>query len=111
MFEINFSEICKTNLFSNYKNNHLNFAKQISFTMKKPNPKKSPVKKTTEKSKDPGDLKKATLKPLKEKEKQNWKNTLSDEDEDFAIEDDIKLDSGFDDDEEDEDVGFYDDKF
>jgi len=79
--------------------------------MKKPNPKKSPVKKTNEKGKDAGDLKKVTLKPLKEKEKQNWKNSLSDDEEDFAIEDDIKLDSGFDDDEEDEDTGFYDDKF
>lgn len=79
--------------------------------MKKPNPKKSPVKKVNEKSKDAGDLKKATLKPLKEKEKQNWKNSLGDEEEDFTIEDDLKLDSGFDDDDEDDDGGFYEDKF
>ncbi len=80
--------------------------------MKKPNPKKSPLKKTNEKSKEAGDLKKATLKPLKEKEKQNWKNSLNDdEEEDFTMEDDIKLDSGFDDDEEEDDGGFYEDKF
>jgi len=80
--------------------------------MKKPNPKKNPVKKTNEKGKEAGDLKKAaTLKPLKEKEKQNWKNSLSEDDEDFAIEDDIKLDSDFDDDEDDVDDGFYEDKF
>lgn len=80
--------------------------------MKKPNPKKSPVKKTNDKGKDAGDLKKAaTLKPLKEKEKQNWKNSLSEDDEDFTVEDDIKLDSNFDDDEDDVDDGFYEDKF
>jgi len=78
--------------------------------MKKTNAKKSPVKKTSEKAKDAGDLKKTTLKPLKEKEKQNWKNSLGDEDEDFIMDDDIKLDTEFDDD-EDEDGGFYEDKF
>ncbi len=79
--------------------------------MKKPNPKKSPVKKINEKAKDAGDLKKTTLKPLKEKEKQNWKNSLNEEDEDFIMDDDIKLDSSFDDDEEEDDGGFYEDKF
>lgn len=80
--------------------------------MKKPNPKKSPAKKTNDKNKEAGELKKAaTLKPLKEKEKQNWKNNLSEEDEDFTMDDDMKLDSGFDDDEDDDDDGFYEDKF
>ena len=79
--------------------------------MKKPNPKKSPLKKNNEKGKETGDAKKTPkLKPLKEKEKQNWKNSLSEEDEDFIMDDDIKLDGGFDED-EDEDGGFYEDKF
>ncbi len=80
--------------------------------MKKPNnTKSSPAKKVTAKGKETGEVKKTPkLKPLKEKEKQNWKNNLNDDEEDFTMEeDDLKLDSSFD--EEDEDEGFYDDKF
>ena len=82
--------------------------------MKKPsNSKNSPAKKTNEKGKDAGEVKKVpTLKPLKEKEKQNWKNSLNEDDEeDFAIEEDIKHDTDFDDEEDEEDGGYYDDKF
>ena len=83
--------------------------------MKKPsNSKNSPAKKTNEKGKDSGEVKKVTkLKPLKEKEKQSWKNNLNEDDEeDFTIEDDIKSHSSFDDDEdEEEEEGYYDDKF
>lgn len=74
-------------------------------------PKKSPAAKV-DKSKDSGELRKPTkLKPLKEKEKKNWKNTLDEvEDEEFDVaEDDLKLDDDFVD-EEDED-GFFDDNF
>ena len=73
--------------------------------------KKSPAKKA-DKTKDSGELRKpTTLKPLKEKEKKNWKNNLDDEDEDdFNMEDDdLKLDKDFDDD--DEDDGFFDDNY
>ncbi len=74
------------------------------------NIKKSPAKKTTEKGKDSGELRKpATLKPIKEKEKKNWKNNIDDDDDDFALEEDVKLDTNFDDDEEEEE--FYDDNF
>ena len=83
--------------------------------MKKPNdPKKAPAKKGVSKdglkAKESGELKKPTkLKPLKEKDKKNWKNNLNDdEEEDFAVEDDIKLSGNLDDD-EDEDDGYYDD--
>ena len=79
--------------------------------MKKTNPKKSPLKKTNEKAKEAGEVKKTTLKPLKEKEKQNWKNSLNEEDEDFIMDDDMKLDGNFDEDEEEDDGGFYEDKF
>jgi ABC-type uncharacterized transport system YnjBCD substrate-binding protein len=73
-------------------------------------PKKSPAKKA-DKSKDSGELRKPTkLKPLKEKEKKNWKNNLEgEEDEDFNLEeDDLKLDDSFDD---DDDEFFDDDNF
>jgi hypothetical protein len=77
--------------------------------MKKPNTiKKGPAQKT-DKGKETGELRKpAKLKPLKEKEKQSWKNSLEDEDaDDFPVgDDDVKFDS-FDDD--DDDDGFYDD--
>lgn len=69
-------------------------------------PKKSPAKKA-----DSGELRKpAKLKPLKEKEKKSWKNNLEDEEEeDFNVDDtDIKLDTGFDDEDDDE---FFDDTF
>jgi hypothetical protein len=78
--------------------------------MKKPNnAKKSPAKKLDKK--DSGELRKpAKLKPLKEKEKKSWKNNLDDEDEDdFAMDDDVKFGSSFGEDEEEEDMGFYDD--
>jgi len=77
------------------------------------NPKNSSPKKTAAKAKDTGELKKVSkLKPLKEKEKKGWKNSIGDEDdEDFAIEDDIKLDSNFDDDDDDDAGDFYDDSF
>jgi len=50
------------------------------------------------------------LTPLKEKDKKNWKSSLDDEDDEFTMEDDVKLDSNFDDDDDDAD-GFYDDEF
>jgi len=80
--------------------------------MKKPsNTKKSPVKKTSEKGKDSGELRKPSkLTPLKEKDKKNWKSSLDDEDDEFTMEDDVKLDSNFDDDDDDADE-FYDDEF
>jgi hypothetical protein len=77
--------------------------------MKKPsNSKKSPAKKV---AKESGELRKPTkLKPLKEKEKKNWKNNLGEEEEDFSIEEeDIKLDNNFEDDEDDDE--FYDDNY
>ncbi len=79
--------------------------------MKKPgNLKKGVVKKPAEKGKESGELRKPTkLKPLKEKEKKNWKNNLDEEeDEDFSVEDDIGLDDSFEDEEEGE---YFDDKF
>ncbi|HET6225456.1 MAG TPA: hypothetical protein VFF27_04190 [Bacteroidia bacterium] len=82
--------------------------------MKKPNNnKKGPAKKATEKGKvkDAGELRKpAKLKPLKEKEKKNWKNNLDDEEDDFTLEEDVKLDTTFDDDDDDDD-DFFDDNF
>jgi hypothetical protein len=81
--------------------------------MKKNNTsKKSPVQKT-DKGKETGELRKpAKLKPLKEKEKKNWKQNLEDDEEDdFAMEaEDMKLGNDFDDDEE-EDAEFFDDTF
>ena len=78
--------------------------------MKKGNdPKKSPKK--TEKAKDSGELRKpSTLKPLKEKEKKSWKANLDDED-DIEFDEDVKLDTNFDDEDEEEDDAFYDDRF
>lgn len=78
--------------------------------MKKPsNSKKSPVKKNADKVKDSGELRKPSkLIPLKEKDKKNWKSSLDEDDEDFTMEDDVKLDGNFDD---DEDEDFYDDNF
>ena len=80
--------------------------------MKKPsNTKKSPVKKTSEKGKDSGELRKPSkLTPLKEKDKKNWKSSLDDGEDEFTMEDDVKLDSNFDDDDDDADE-FYDDDF
>jgi len=70
------------------------------------NPKKSASKKA-DKLGDSGELRKpAKLKPLKEKEKKSWKNSLDEEDDDFMMEEeDLKFDS-FDDDDDDD---FYDD--
>jgi len=72
--------------------------------MKKPaTTKKTPAKKAEKK--DSGELRKpAKLKPLKEKENKNWKNSLDEEEDDgFNMEDDdLKLDSNFDDDDDDE---------
>ena len=80
--------------------------------MKKPsNTKKSPVKKTYEKGKVSGELRKPSkLTPLKEKDKKNWKSRLDDEEDEFTMEDAVKLDSNFDDDDDDADE-FYDDDF
>lgn len=78
--------------------------------MKKPNnSKKSPAKKTDKK--DSGELRKPTkLKPLKEKEKKNWKNNLDEEeDEDFDMEEDVKFSGDLEDEDEDEDGVYYDD--
>ncbi|HEY0030689.1 MAG TPA: hypothetical protein VGC65_08020 [Bacteroidia bacterium] len=80
--------------------------------MKKPSsPKNNPLKKSTDKAKDSGELRKPTkLTPLKEKNKKNWKSNLDEEEEDFTVEDDdVKLDGNFDDEEEDD--AFYDDNF
>ena len=79
--------------------------------MKKPsNSKKSPVKKSDTKAKDSGELRKPSkLTPLKEKDKKNWKSSLDDEDDDFTMDEDVKLDTGFDD--EDDDEEFFDDEF
>ncbi|MBA3970771.1 MAG: hypothetical protein H0X46_01250 [Bacteroidetes bacterium] len=76
--------------------------------MKKPSStKKTPVKKSTDKVKDSGELRKPSkLTPLKEKDKKNWKSNIDDDDEDFAVEDDVKLEDSFDD---DDDESFYDD--
>jgi hypothetical protein len=77
--------------------------------MKKPgNSKKSP-KKAENKAKESGELRKPSkLIPLKEKNKKNWKSSLDEEDDDFAMEDDMKLDDSFGDEEEDD---FYDEDF
>lgn len=74
------------------------------------NSKNTSAKKNVEKSKENGELRKVTkLKPLKEKEKKSWKNSLNEEEEDdFDFDDDLKLDGDFDD--EDEDY-FDDDKY
>ncbi|MFL5765364.1 MAG: hypothetical protein ACJ77K_15575 [Bacteroidia bacterium] len=78
--------------------------------MKKPgNSKKGPKKSTDNKAKDSGELRKPSkLTPLKEKNKKSWKSGLEDEEDDFTVDDDIKLDDTFD---EEEDDGFYDDEF
>ena len=80
--------------------------------MKKANDSKKGPKKI-EKPKDAGELRKPSkLKPLKEKEKKNWKSNLDDDDDDFSMEDDVKFNPGFDhEEEEEEDDGFYDDNF
>lgn len=78
---------------------------------KQSTPKKSPSKKA-DKPKDLGELRKpAKLKPLKEKEKKNWKNNLDEgEEDDFNMnDDDLKLDASFDDD--DDDDGYYDENY
>ena len=79
--------------------------------MKKPsNSKKSPAKKGIDKAKDSGELRKPTkLTPLKEKDKKSWKSNLDDDEDDFTMDDDVKLEDDFGDDEEDED--FYDEDF
>ncbi|MCX6296402.1 MAG: hypothetical protein NTX97_10105 [Bacteroidetes bacterium] len=80
--------------------------------MKKPSSsKKSPIKKSTDKAKDSGELRKPSkLTPQKEKDKKNWKSDLDEgDDDDFTMEDDVKLDGNFDDDDDDGD--FYDDEF
>lgn len=87
--------------------------------MKKPiNAKKTPKKKADKKGSESGELRKPSkLKPLKEKDKKSWKNSLEEEegDDEFDIvgddEDDIKLDdiNSFDDDEDDQ--FFEDDRF
>ncbi|MGB3947123.1 MAG: hypothetical protein WBM13_04005 [Bacteroidia bacterium] len=70
------------------------------------NTKVNSAKKITGKDKELGELKKPVkLKPLKEKEKKNWKNNLLDEDDDLNFDDDFKLDDNFDEDDED----FFDD--
>lgn len=79
--------------------------------MKKPsNLKKSPSKKVEKK--ETGELRKpAKLKPLKEKEKKNWKINLDEDEDEFAVDDtDIKFDD-FDRDDDDEDDGYFDDNF
>ena len=82
--------------------------------MKKPNNnKKGPAKKAADKTKgkEAGELRKpAKLKPLKEKDKKNWKNNLDDDDDFTLEEDDVKLNTNFDDDDDDDD-DFYDDNY
>lgn len=82
--------------------------------MKKAKNAKKELPKKKGKKSDSGELKKpSTLKPMKEKEKKNWKANLNEEDEDFDVpDDDLKLEdfsANSDDDEEDD--GFYDDRF
>lgn len=81
--------------------------------MKKPSSSKKTAKKKTDKKAESGELRKpAKLKPLKEKDKKNWKNTLEEEDEEFdmAEDQDLKFDDiGSIDEEEDE--FFEDDRF
>lgn len=87
------------------------FAKQISLQMKKPsNSKKGPAKKGVDKAKDSGELRKPTkLTPLKEKDKKSWKSSLDEDDDDFAMDEDVKLDDDFASDEDDEE--FFDDDY
>ncbi len=79
--------------------------------MKKPsNSKKSPVKKSSDKGKDSGELRKpAKLTPLKEKDKKSWKANLEEDEDDFTVDEDVKLDSDFVDDVDDDE--FFDDEF
>jgi hypothetical protein len=79
--------------------------------MKKPsNSKKTPAKKAGDKAKDSGELRKPTkLTPLKAKDKKSWKSNLDDEDDDFAMDEDMKLEDDFGDEEDDEE--FFDDEF
>ena len=79
--------------------------------MKKPsNTKKSPAKKGGDKAKDSGELRKPSkLVPQKEKDKKNWKSSLDEDDDDFAMDEDVKLDDDFADDVDDEE--FFDDEF
>ncbi len=73
------------------------------------NSKKASAKKGADKVKDSDELRKpAKLKPLKEKEKKGWRHKLDDEEDDFAMEDDIKFDTNFDDEEEED---FYSEDF
>lgn len=78
--------------------------------MKKPsNSKKSPIKKSSDKAKDSGELRKPSkLAPQKEKDKKNWKSNLDDEEEDFTVDENVKLDSDFDEEDEEE---FFDEEF
>jgi hypothetical protein len=72
------------------------------------NAKGGSSKNTSGKAADNGELKKPTkLKPLKEKEKKEWKNKLGEEDDDLILEDDLKFEDGF----EDDDDNVYDDEF
>jgi hypothetical protein len=104
------SEICNYIALINHS---LTIKKQTSkfvFAMKKvTSAKGSPSSKKSVKGREEGELKKPTkLKPLKEKEKKGWKNQLVEEDDDdFEIEDDLKIDADFEDGEEDV---FYDDE-
>ena len=81
--------------------------------MKKAANSKKNLKKKDKKS-DSGELRKpAKLKPLKEKEKKNWKQSFNEDDEDFEMlpeDDNLKLDDFSSDIEEEED-GFYEDNF
>ena len=67
------------------------------------NTKVNSAKKITDKGKESGELKKPVkLKPLKEKEKKNWKNNLmGEEDDDFNIDDDLNINDNFDDEDDD----------
>lgn len=80
--------------------------------MKKPsNSKKGPAKKGGDKAKDSGELRKPTkLTPLKQKDKKSWKSNLDDDDDDFEMDEDVKLDDDFADDDGD-DEEFYDDDY
>ena len=67
--------------------------------------KKTSDKKASDKNKDSGELRKPKkLTPLKEKDKKNWKSNLDDE-EDFKLDEDVKLNENFEEDEEE----FFDD--
>lgn len=76
--------------------------------MKKPANSKKPVKKAPKKAEADELRKPAKLKPMKEKEKKNWKQSIEDDDLDIEPDEEVKLDDlDLNEDEEE----FFDDNF